>query len=97
MIWTFRGEVAKLSIGERSKQTTLKATVDYTQHCLTWSKTIRGDEHEQSHEAVPKKLILPLPYRIIRLTGSRDIFSDSSLHASTRMEKISTKARGCEN
>jgi hypothetical protein len=52
---------------------------------LGW-KTTRDEELEQSHRALPKNLIPPLPYRIAKASGSGDLLSGSPVHASARDE-----------
>jgi hypothetical protein len=52
---------------------------------LGW-KTTRDEELEQSHRALPKNLIRPLPYRIAKASGSRDLLSRSPVHAGARDE-----------
>jgi hypothetical protein len=47
---------------------------------LGW-KTTRGEELEQSHRALPKNLIRPLPYSITKASGSGDLLSCSPVHA----------------
>jgi hypothetical protein len=49
-------------------------------------KTTRDEELEQSHRALPKNLILPLPYRIAKTSGSGDLLSRSPVHAGARDE-----------
>jgi hypothetical protein len=50
---------------------------------LGW-KTTRDEELEQSRRALPKNLIRPIPYRITKASGSRDLLSRSPVHASAR-------------
>jgi hypothetical protein len=50
---------------------------------LGW-KTTRDDELEQSRRALPKNLIRPLPYRIAKASGFRDLLSRSPVHAGAR-------------
>jgi hypothetical protein len=50
---------------------------------LGW-KTTRGEELEQSRTALPKNLIRPLPYRIAKASGSKDLLSRSPIHAGAR-------------
>ena len=47
-------------------------------------KTTRDEELEQSRRALPKNLIRPLPYRIAKAGGSRDLLSRSPVHAGGR-------------
>jgi hypothetical protein len=49
-------------------------------------KTTRDEELEQSRRALPKNLIHPLPYRIAKASGSRDLLSRSPVHAGARDE-----------
>jgi hypothetical protein len=49
-------------------------------------KTTCDEELEQSPRALPKNLIRPLPYRIAKASGSRDLLSRSSVHAGARDE-----------
>jgi hypothetical protein len=42
------------------------------------------EELEQSRRALPKNLICPLPYRIAKASGSRDLLSRSLVHAGAR-------------
>jgi hypothetical protein len=49
-------------------------------------KTTRGEELEQSCRALLKNLIRPLPYRIAKASGSRDLLSHSLVHAGARDE-----------
>jgi hypothetical protein len=44
-------------------------------------KTSHDEELEQSRRALPKNLIRPLPYRITKASGSRDLLSHSPVHA----------------
>jgi hypothetical protein len=67
------------NVGEdRSKQTAVGSTAR-----LGW-KTTRGEELEQSRRALLKNLIRPLPYRIAKASGSRDLLSRSPVHAGAR-------------
>jgi hypothetical protein len=50
---------------------------------LGW-KTTRDEELEQSRRALPKNLIRPLPYRIAKASGSRDLLSRSPVHTDAR-------------
>jgi hypothetical protein len=43
-------------------------------------KTTGDEELEQSHRALPKTLICPLPYRIINASGSGDPLPRSPVH-----------------
>jgi hypothetical protein len=52
---------------------------------LGW-KTTRDEELEQSRRAPPKNLIRPLPYRIAKASGSRDLLSRLPVHAVARDE-----------
>jgi hypothetical protein len=52
---------------------------------LGW-KTTRDEELKQSRRALPKNLIRPLPYRIAKASGSRDLLSHSPMHAGARDE-----------
>jgi hypothetical protein len=52
---------------------------------LGW-KTTREEELEQSRRALPKHLILPLPYRIAKASGSGDLPSLLPVHADARDE-----------
>jgi hypothetical protein len=49
-------------------------------------KTTRDGELEQSHGALFKNLIHPLPYRIVKAIGFRDLLSRSSVHADAQDE-----------
>jgi hypothetical protein len=69
---------------DRSKQTMMKTAVGSTAR-FGW-KTTRDEEHEQSCRALPKNLIRPLPYRIAKASGSRDLLSRSPVHAGARDE-----------
>jgi hypothetical protein len=44
------------------------------------------EELEQSRKALPKNLIRPLPYRIPKASGSRDLLSHSPVHAGAQDE-----------
>jgi hypothetical protein len=44
------------------------------------------EELEQSRRVLPKNLICPLPYRIAKASGSRDLLSRSPVHAGARDE-----------
>jgi hypothetical protein len=52
---------------------------------LGWKMT-RDEELEQSRRALPKNLICPLPYRIAKASGFRDLLSCSSVHIGARDE-----------
>jgi hypothetical protein len=68
------------NVGEdRSKQTAIKTAVGCTAR-LGW-KTTHDEELEQSHRALPKNLIRPLPYRIAKGSGSGDLLSHLPVHA----------------
>ena len=47
-------------------------------------KTSRDEDLEQSRGVLPKNLIRPLPYRIAKASGSRDLLSRSPVHAGRR-------------
>jgi hypothetical protein len=47
-------------------------------------KTTCDEELEKSRRALPKNLIRPLPYRIAKASGSRDLLSRSPVHAGAR-------------
>jgi hypothetical protein len=47
-------------------------------------KMTRDEELEQSRRALPKNLIRPLPYRITKTSGSRDLLSRLPVHADAR-------------
>jgi hypothetical protein len=49
-------------------------------------KMTRDEELEQSHRALPKNLICPLPYKIANASGSGDLLSRSPVHAGARDE-----------
>jgi hypothetical protein len=49
-------------------------------------KATRDEELEQSRRELPKNLIRPLLYRIAKVSGSRDLLSRLSVHASARLE-----------
>jgi hypothetical protein len=67
---------------DRSKQMVMKMAVGCTAR-LGW-KTTHGKELEQSRRVLPKNLIFPLPYRIAKASGSRDLLSHLPVHASAR-------------
>jgi hypothetical protein len=48
-------------------------------------KMAHDEELEQSRRALPKNLILPLPYRIAKASGSGDLLSLSPLHPALGM------------
>jgi hypothetical protein len=50
---------------------------------LGW-KTICDEELEQSRRALPKNLIHPLLYRIVKASGSGDLLSHSPVHTGAR-------------
>jgi hypothetical protein len=50
---------------------------------LGW-KTTRDEELEQSHGALSKNLIRPLPYRIAKASGFGDLLSRSPVHVGAR-------------
>jgi hypothetical protein len=60
----------------------MKTTVGCTAR-LGW-KTTRDEELELSRRALFKNLIRPLPYRIAKASGFRDLLSRSPVHAGTR-------------
>jgi hypothetical protein len=49
-------------------------------------KMTRDEELEQSRKALPKNLIRPLPYRIVKASGSGDLLSRSPVHAGAQDE-----------
>jgi hypothetical protein len=49
-------------------------------------KTTRDEEREQSRRALLKNLIRPLPYRISKASGFRDLLSRSPVHTGARDE-----------
>jgi hypothetical protein len=57
----------------------MKAAIDST--ARLGRNTTRDEEREQSRRVLPKKLIRPLPYRIAKTSGSRDLLSHSPVHA----------------
>jgi hypothetical protein len=62
----------------------MKTAVGYT--ARLGRKTTHDEELEQSHRALPKNLIRPLPYRITKASGSGDMLSRSSVHTGARDE-----------
>ena len=48
--------------------------------CGNELETSRDDDLEQSRGALPKNLIRPLPYKIAKASGSRDLLSRSPVH-----------------
>jgi hypothetical protein len=56
----------------------MKMAVDSTAQ-LGWKMT-RDEELGQSRRALPKNLIHPLPYRITKASGSRDLLSRLLMH-----------------
>jgi hypothetical protein len=49
-----------------------------------WLKMRHDEDHEQSREALSKKVIRPLLYRIAKASGSKDVLSRSWVHAGTQ-------------
>ena len=62
-----------------------KTTPVETSRNSGWKKT-RGGSSEQSRRALPKNLIRALSYRITKTTGSRDLLSQTTMHAGARDE-----------
>jgi hypothetical protein len=62
----------------------MKTVVDCT--ARLGRKTTRDEELEESHRALPKNLIRPLPYRIAKASGSGDLLSHSPVHTGARDE-----------
>ena len=74
------GDVIDEDVGEDgSKKTTPAETI----RSSGWKKT-RSGSGEQSREALPKYLIRHLPYRITKATDSRDMLSQTPVHAGDR-------------